>query len=114
MSLSSSPSIDSTKLKSYSNLDWLPHSFQIYPNILQRIYRNEGISYDEKAKEYFIQVPFNHVEKFVPSEFYSQVHQDNQLFLAEKQVFCNPFFKTTAFLLEQIIKQTDIYQNYEL
>jgi hypothetical protein len=63
--------------------------------------------YDEKTKEFFVTVPFNQVEKFVPSDYYSDVHLDNQLFLAEKQVFCNPFFKTTASLLEQIIKQTD-------
>jgi len=70
----------------------------IYPNILRRI-RNNEVSFDEKAKEYYITVPFNQVDKFIPQELYTQVHQDNQLFLAEKQVICNAFFKTTAFLL---------------
>jgi hypothetical protein len=54
------------------------------------------------------------VERFVPSDYYSDVHKDNQLFLAEKQVFCNPFFKTTASLLEQIIKQTDECEDFGL
>ena len=45
------------------------------------------------------------MQKFVPNEYYRQVHHDNQLFLAEKQVFCNPFFKTTAKLMEQMISE---------
>lgn len=40
--------------------------------------------YDEKAKEHFITVPFNQVERFVPSDYYSEIHKDNQIFLAEK------------------------------
>lgn len=94
-------SIDAIKA---SQLDWLPHSFLIYPNILRRLRNNEGVCYDEKNKESYVLVPFEQVDKFVPHDLYAQVQQDNQLFLAEKQVICNAFFKTTAFLLQQVVK----------
>jgi hypothetical protein len=111
LSLSTNPSIDSLK---EANLDWLPHSFFIYPNIIRSLHSNQGIHYDEKTKENYVLVPFGAVDKFVPHDLYSQVQQDNQMFLAEKQVICNAFFKTTAFLLQQVVKQTDEIENLEI
>lgn len=95
-----------------ADLDWLPHSFLIYPEILGRIHRNEGITVDEKTKETLVTVDFNNVDKFVPQQLYTQVQTDNKLFLAEKQVISNAFFKTTAFLLQEVVKQTDAIDDF--
>lgn len=67
---------DVTQLKLQSNqsldalveasLEWLPHSFLIYPDILRRIHQGDGIVTDEKTKEKLIYVPFTQVDKFVP------------------------------------------------
>ena len=83
----------------------IPHSYLVYPGLIERIRAKQGLVRDEKTEETYIEVPFHEVRKFVPNEYYRQVHHDNQLFLAEKQVFCNPFFKTTAQLMEQMIKE---------
>ena len=76
----------------------VPHSFMIYPGLVSQLYDNPDavLKYDEELKEYYAEVPFNNVQQFVPNQYYKQVHEDNQLFLAEKQVFCTPFFKTSA------------------
>jgi hypothetical protein len=68
--LSTNTSLDSLK---ETNLDWIPHSFLIYPNIIRRLHANDGISFDEKTKEHYILVPFGDVDKFVPHDLYSQV-----------------------------------------
>lgn len=54
-----------------TDLDWLPHSYLIYPNILKRIHDNEDILVDEKTKEQYINVDFRNVDKFVPQEMYA-------------------------------------------
>ena len=86
----------------------IPHSYLVYPGLIERIRGGQGLLRDAKAEETYIEVPFHGVQKFVPNEYYRQVHADNQLFLAEKQVFCNPFFKTTAQLMRQML--TEILQ----
>ena len=65
------------------------------------------LHYDEENKEHYAEVPFNNVHQFVPNEYYKLVHTDNQLFLAEKQVFCTPFFKTSAQMIEQYLNSVD-------
>lgn len=73
LKLSSNESMDMEE----ANLEWIPHSYLIYPNILKRIRSGDGIMQDEKTKEKFIMVPFNQVERFVPQDFYAQIHHDN-------------------------------------
>ena len=87
----------------------VPHSFLIYPNLISSIYDNSDtvVKYDEEMKEHYTEVPFHQVQKFVPNEYYRLVHNDNQLFLAEKQVFCTPFFKTSAQMIEQYLNSID-------
>ena len=87
----------------------IPHSFLIYPGLVRSLYENSEqiLKVDEENKESYVQVPFHRVTKFVPNEYYRQVHDDNQLFLAEKQVFCTPFFKTSAQLIEQYLNAVD-------
>ena len=80
----------------------IPHSYLIYPGLVKSLYESSDsiLKYDEEKKEHFVEIPFHNVQKFVPNEYYKLVHNDNQLFLAEKQVFCTPFFKTSAKLIE--------------
>ena len=66
-------------------IDKLPHSFLIYPGLVNRIYSDDSaLTYDEEKKENMVEVGFHNVTKFVPNKYYRSVHQDNQLFLAEK------------------------------
>lgn len=83
----------------------LPHSYLIHPGIIEKIKAGAGLQRDPSTNEAWIEVPFHDVQKFVPNEYYRAVHNDNQRFLAEKQVFCNPFFKITAKLMEQMISE---------
>lgn len=87
----------------------MPHSFLIYPGLISHLYNNADatVKFDADKQEHFVEVPFNNVQKFVPNEYYRHVHQDNQLFLAEKQVFCTPFFKTSAQMIEQYLNSID-------
>lgn len=62
---------------------------------------------DEEKKERYIEMPFHSVQKFIPHDYYDKVHQDNQLYLAEKQVFCTPFFKTSAQLIQQYLDSVE-------
>jgi len=73
LKLSSNASLDIEE----ANLEWIPHSYLIYPDILKRIHSGDGILFDEKTKEKFILVPFNQVERFVPQDSYAQIHEDN-------------------------------------
>ena len=73
LKLSSNASLDMEE----ANLEWIPHSYLIYPDILKRIHSGDGILFDEKTKEKFILVPFNQVERFVPQDSYAQIHEDN-------------------------------------
>ena len=81
----------------------LPHTYLIHPGLVENIKAGTGIERDPTTNEASVDVPFHEVQKFVPNEYYRAVHHDNQRFLAEKQVFCNPFFKITAKLMEQMI-----------
>ena len=87
----------------------IPHSFLIYPGLVSSLYENSDsvLKFDEEKKEHFVEVPFHNIKQFVPNDYYKQVHDDNQLFLAEKQVFCTPFFKTSAQLIEQYLNSVD-------
>ena len=64
----------------------VPHSFMIYPGLVSQLYNNPDamLKYDEEQKESYAEVPFSNVQQFVPNEYYRLVHEDNQLFLAEK------------------------------
>jgi hypothetical protein len=82
-------------------LDKLPHSYFLYRDLIPKIYgRQDSILYDEESKENYVEIPYHNIRKFVPNQYYKQVHDDNQVFLAEKQVFCAPFFTTTGKLME--------------
>ena len=40
----------------------IPHSFLVYPGLIQKLYQNEAeqvLSYDEDAKEHYIELPFH-------------------------------------------------------
>jgi len=82
-------------------LEGMPHSFLIYPGLIDKLYNNPEsvLKFDEETKERYVEVPFHNVQKFVPNEYYRKVHRDNEIFLAEKQVFCTPFFRTSAQLI---------------
>ncbi len=43
-----------------------------------------SVSFDEEKKEFFTQVDFNAIEKFVPNSLYKHVQKDNHNFLFER------------------------------
>ena len=48
----------------------IPHSYLVYPNLIERIRAGQGLVRDDKADETYIEVPFHDVQKFVPNEYY--------------------------------------------
>lgn len=66
------------------------HSCLVYPSLSERVIR-EQIEPNTK-----INVPFYQVEKFVPNDIYKQVSRDNQVYIAELQVYDGHFFDTTT------------------
>jgi hypothetical protein len=77
------------------------HALYAYPDLLAKIANNE---FNDKFQ---VEVPFHQVQKFVPNNVYLKVNQDNQLHIAESQICCNPFFKTTVVLLSGLAKSID-------
>ena len=58
----------------------LPHSYLIYPSLVQKLFEKEIEDSEEmkgEDKEHIVEVPFHNVQSFVPNNYYRQVHQDN-------------------------------------
>jgi len=61
----------------------------------------------QDGEEHYTLVDFWAAKKFVPNSIYRQVHQDNKVFLCEKQVFSDHFFSVTTKLAETCLKESE-------
>jgi len=79
--------------------------FGVFPHLRQELteHGQELVQHDAEKKEHFTLVDFNSARKFVPNQIYKQVHKDNLLFLSEKQVFSDNFYRCTLELLQLAI-----------
>ena len=73
------------------------HSCLVYPSLSERVIR------DQIEPNTKVTVPFYQVEKFVSNDIYRQVSLDNQVYIAELQVYDSHFFDTTTKLLENLV-----------
>jgi hypothetical protein len=80
------------------------HSCIVYPALGERVIK-EQIEPNTK-----IGVPFYEVQKFISNEVYRQVSQDNQVYMAELQVYDSHFFDTTTQLLSNLVDATENVQ----
>ena len=76
------------------------HALIAMPSIQTKILSND-------FTDNTVRVPLNEVYKFVPNSIYRQINRDNQLHISESQVCCNPFFKTTATLLTNLVEHAN-------
>ena len=63
---------------------------------LSEIESDHAVVFSEETEEYIANIELDSIKKFIPKETYKHVHRDNKLFLDEKLVFSDAFFKTTA------------------
>lgn len=80
------------------------HSCLVYPSLSERVIREQ---LEPNTK---ISVPFYQVQKFVSNEIYRQVSRDNQVYIAELQVYDSHFFDTTTQLLTNLVENTQDFQ----
>lgn len=73
----------------------------MYPSLSEKVIHNK------LAPNTTVSIPFYEVQKFVSNDTYRHVSQDNQVYMAELQVYDNHFFKTTTQLLANLIEITD-------